>query len=145
MCGKASQTFQFPGALAVAGQALLFGAGVLTDLVWTGAITAATTPRVTLRDGTSPQGKVIVTLDPSGPVALSGMNLEFQEGLFIEYVPGAGPLFGAFTVGAYIQDRSPDPIALQLARIADEAARFGAINAKLAEVIKALEVGNPAA
>ncbi len=144
MCGKPSQTFQFPGALAVAGQALLFGAGVLTDLVWTGSLTAATTPRVILRDGTSPQGKVLITLDPVGPVALSGMNLEFQEGLWVEYTPGAGPLFGAFTVGAYIQDRSPDPMVLQLSRIADEAARLGAINTKLAEFIKGLELGNPA-
>lgn len=147
MCRKPSQTFTWLGT-EIKSEVLLTGAGVLTDVCSSGKITAATNPVLILRDGNSPEGKVLFQLEPTAQHYFGGMNLEFQNGLFVQFTPGAGPLFGVFTVGGYIQDRSPDNMSIQLQRIADELARVTAKYDKqiadFSDFVKGLQLGDPA-
>jgi hypothetical protein len=146
MCDrKASQTFFQDGALLESGRVLLYGTGRLTDVVVTGPVTAATTPLLVLRDGAGQGAKILVSLTPTGPVSLSGLNLEFQESLWLENTPGAGPLFGKYSVGAYIEDTSPDPQAQQLERIRDAMLEMTRQTARLAQYLDRLFAGDPSA
>lgn len=142
MCDrKPSQPFFQDGALPEPGRILVYGSGVLTDVVSTGPITPATTPLLVLRDGQGPGAKILLSLSASGqPFPLTGMNLEFQEALWMEYTPGAGPLFGKYSIGAYVQDDTPDPMAVQLERVR-EAVLAG--NKQIAEFVYGLMHGNP--
>lgn len=142
MCDrKPSQVFTQDGALAEPGRILLYGSGVLTDVISSGRITAATTPLLILRDGQGPQARVIFRLEAVSQHYFGGMNLEFQEALWLENTPGAGPAFGFYEIGAYIQDDSPDPMTIQLERIR-EAVLAG--NKQIAEFAYGLLHGNPA-
>lgn len=118
---------------------LLYGPGVLTDLISTGPITAATTPLLVLRDGQG--GPVLVSLSATAQHFFGGMNLEFQNSLWLEYTPGAGPLFGKYTIGAYIAHDSPDEVAVELERLR---AVMLEGNRKLAAFIDGLMHGDPA-
>lgn len=143
MCDrKPSQTFFQDGALSEPGRILVYGSGVLTDVISTGPITAATTPLLVLRDGQGPGARILVSVSASGqPFALTGMNLEFQESLWMEYTAGAGPLFGKYSIGAYIQDDSPDPMAVQLEKIREAVLEGN----RLAGLVYGLMHGNPQA
>lgn len=154
MCRKPSQVFTQQMIKTESGRVLLTGAGVLTDVVGGISREAAGEFFIILRDSTTPGRDARILFmyihnpavpSPVQPLRFTGMNLEFEQGLVLEYSPD-DPLTigdGFLSIGAYIQDRSPDPMAIQLARVADELARVGAINAKLADFVKGLELGDP--
>jgi hypothetical protein len=139
---KPSQTFFQDGAAAEVGRVLLTGAGVLTDLLSTGPITAATTPLLILRDGASSSGRILVSLSPTAQHFFGGMNLEFEQGLWLEYTPGAGPAFGKFTVAGYIADDSPDQLGIQMERLREAVT---GLTSRLAALVDGLLHGDPAA
>lgn len=143
MCGKPSQTFLLGDPAGGAGGAMsgliLVGAGVLTDLTTDVLPSAATT--IILRDGTSPASKVIFVATPATRAPeFHGANFEFENGLFYE-LAGVGPNFGSYTIGAYIQDDSPDPMVTQMIRIREEITRS---NEKLYKFLEGLYRGDPA-
>jgi hypothetical protein len=90
-------------------------------------------------------GKVLFSLSPIGQHFFGGMNLEFQEGLWMESTPGAGPLFGRYTIAGYIEDRSPDPIAAQLDAVRAAVLDTNRNLAGLKEYLGRLYTGDPAA
>src|SRR6266699_3282132 len=123
MCDrKPSQTFFLPGvAVGTVGVILLYGTGVVTDLDATSV--AAIDPQggsiVRLRDGNNSRAPILYELAFDGATLSGGFhaaNYEFQNGLFLETVQ-AGANFFNTTVGAYIQNESPDPMEVQLERI----------------------------
>ena len=147
MCNrKPSQTFFFdlgaPGA-ALPRVQLLDGAGVLTDYFATGTMTAGGVV-VNLLDttrGESSGGKILMSWDQApGTRGTVGMNLEFEKGLAIEVV-GAGPNFGKHTIGAYITNDSPDPLAVEFQKLRKEVTEG---NKRLYDFLEKLFKGDPA-
>jgi hypothetical protein len=125
----------------------LTGPGVLTDVIPqtpAGQIAISTGNLIRLRDGQ--QGRILYETE-AGILAVNGWlllgaNLEFESGLFLDIVAVAPNMVG-WTIGAFIQDRSPDPMAVQMQRVADELARLHLVNAALADFVKRLELGDP--
>lgn len=146
MCSeKPSQTFFIGGnETTVDGKRqLLEGAGVLTDLISTKPVTVGVILR--LRDGRDTGAKILVELQASSQHYFGGMNLEFEQGLFAEWVAGPGPSFANYTVAGYIQDDSPDVMTTQMIRIREALLEMNAKLAKFADFVEGLYKGDPAA
>lgn len=140
MCDhKPSQVFRQDGA-PEDGRVLLTGAGVLTDVLQTLSIAPTAGTELRLKDGASKSGRLLLRIQPGGLVSLTSMNLEFEQGLWLE-CDQPGPAFAAFTVAGYIADDSPDPLAIQLERIRDEITKS---NQRLYDFLQGLYKGDPA-
>lgn len=139
MCGKASQTFFIDTGQAIDGQVLLTGPGVLTDVLQTIPTPSANT-ELRLKDGASKSGRLIMRFRPTAQHYFGGLNLEFDQGLWVE-CDQPGPNFAAFTIGAYIQDDSPDPMTVQLIKLREELTKQ---YAKLYDFLEKMFKGDPA-